>query len=62
MQALTPSTLPMSVDPIDLIVAVSLYSFWTQAYANGLSEVVLGKAIKQHNLPRDEIVILTKVS
>jgi len=30
-------------------------------YSNGLSEVILGKAIKQHNLPRDEIVILTKV-
>lgn len=30
-------------------------------YSNGLSEVVLGKAIKQHSLPRDEIVIMTKV-
>ncbi|KAG8953583.1 hypothetical protein FRC03_011718 [Tulasnella sp. 419] len=30
-------------------------------YSNGLSEVVLGKAIKQHNLPRDEIVIMTKL-
>ncbi|KAJ3575321.1 hypothetical protein NP233_g1173 [Leucocoprinus birnbaumii] len=30
-------------------------------YSNGLSETILGKAIKQHNLPRDEIVILTKV-
>ena len=33
-----------------------------QVYSNGLSEVVLGKAIKQHNLPRDEIVVMTKVS
>ena len=31
-------------------------------YSNGASEVVLGKAIKKHNLPRDEIVIMTKVS
>ncbi|KAJ1306642.1 hypothetical protein OPQ81_007637 [Rhizoctonia solani] len=31
------------------------------AYSNGLSEVILGKAIKQHNLPRDEIVVMTKV-
>lgn len=31
------------------------------AYSNGLSEIILGKAIKQFNLPRDEIVILTKV-
>jgi hypothetical protein len=30
-------------------------------YSNGLSEIILGKAIKQHNLPRDEIVVLTKV-
>ncbi|KAG2015689.1 hypothetical protein CC2G_008934 [Coprinopsis cinerea AmutBmut pab1-1] len=30
-------------------------------YSNGLSEVILGKAIKQLNLPRDEIVVLTKV-
>ncbi|KAF7976407.1 hypothetical protein HWV62_6807 [Athelia sp. TMB] len=30
-------------------------------YSNGMSEVILGKAIKQLSLPRDEIVILTKV-
>ncbi|KAG9090333.1 hypothetical protein FRC06_001124 [Ceratobasidium sp. 370] len=30
-------------------------------YSNGLSEVILGKAIKQYNLPRDEIVVMTKV-
>jgi len=30
-------------------------------YSNGLSEINLGKAIKQLNLPRDEIVIMTKV-
>jgi len=30
-------------------------------YSNGLSEVILGKAIKKYNLPRDEIVVLTKV-
>lgn len=30
-------------------------------YSNGLSEEILGKAINQHNLPRDEIVVLTKV-
>ncbi|KAL1726648.1 NADP-dependent oxidoreductase domain-containing protein [Schizophyllum commune] len=30
-------------------------------YSNGLSEVILGKAIKQHNLPREEIVVMTKV-
>ncbi|KAG8999736.1 hypothetical protein FRB94_014090 [Tulasnella sp. JGI-2019a] len=30
-------------------------------YSNGVSEIVLGKAIKQHNLPRDELVVMTKV-
>ncbi|TRM56987.1 Aldo/keto reductase [Schizophyllum amplum] len=30
-------------------------------YSNGLSEIILGKVIKQHNLPRDEIVVMTKV-
>lgn len=30
-------------------------------YSNGQSEIVLGKAIKQFNLPRDEIVVMTKV-
>ncbi|ELU40706.1 aryl-alcohol dehydrogenase [Rhizoctonia solani AG-1 IA] len=30
-------------------------------YSNGLSEMIVGKAIKKYNLPRDEIVILTKV-
>jgi len=30
-------------------------------YSNGLSEIILGKAIKQLKLPRDEIVVMTKV-
>ncbi|KAF5318837.1 hypothetical protein D9619_010762 [Psilocybe cf. subviscida] len=30
-------------------------------YSNGMSEVVLGKAIKEHNLPRDGIVVMTKL-
>ncbi|KAJ7168463.1 Aldo keto reductase [Mycena filopes] len=30
-------------------------------YSSGLSEEILGRAIKKHQLPRDEIVILTKV-
>ncbi|KAJ6566459.1 NADP-dependent oxidoreductase domain-containing protein [Mycena capillaripes] len=31
------------------------------AYSNGVSEEVLGRAIKEHNLPRDEIVVMTKL-
>lgn len=30
-------------------------------YSNGASEVVLRKAIKQHDLPRDEVVFMTKI-
>ena len=30
-------------------------------YSNGGSEIILGEAIKQLNLPRDEIVVMTKV-
>jgi len=30
-------------------------------YSNGLSETILGNAIKQLKLPRDEIVVMTKV-
>ena len=30
-------------------------------YSNGVSETILGKAIKKFNLPREEIVIMTKV-
>lgn len=33
----------------------------TQIYSNGTSEIVLGKAIKHHNLPREEIVVMTKL-
>ncbi|KAJ7261765.1 Aldo keto reductase [Mycena haematopus] len=30
-------------------------------YSNGVSEEVLGRAIKEHKFPRDEIVVMTKV-
>jgi aryl-alcohol dehydrogenase-like predicted oxidoreductase len=30
-------------------------------YSNGISEVILGKAIKEHKLPRHEIVVMTKL-
>jgi len=30
------------------------------SYSHGRSEIILGKAIKQHKLPRDEIVVMTK--
>ncbi|KAF7311606.1 Aldo-ket-red domain-containing protein [Mycena kentingensis (nom. inval.)] len=30
-------------------------------YSNGLSEEVLGRALKKHSIPREEVVIMTKV-
>ena len=36
-------------------------SFSLQVYSHGLSEIMLGKAIKDLQLPREELVILTKV-
>lgn len=42
-------------------MSITLTAFVPQIYSNGLSEVALGKAIKQFNLPRDELVIMTKV-
>ncbi|KAJ7476042.1 aryl-alcohol dehydrogenase [Mycena latifolia] len=33
----------------------------SNTYSNGLSEEVLGRAIKEHKLPREEIVVMNKV-
>ncbi|KAG6860274.1 hypothetical protein C0995_013419 [Termitomyces sp. Mi166 len=47
---------------IKLAYEAGIQTFDTaDVYSNGLSEVILGKAIKQLQLPREEIVILTKV-
>lgn len=32
-----------------------------QMYSNGMSEEILGRAIKKLGLPREELVIMTKV-
>ena len=34
----------------------------SQVYSNGLSEIMLGNAIKKMNLPREEIVVMTKAN
>ncbi len=36
-------------------------AFASQTYSNGLSEVILGNVIKKLGLPREELVIMTKV-
>jgi len=38
-----------------------IWRHW-QVYSNGVSEIILGKAIKKFNFPRDEIVVMTKAS
>ena len=44
---------------VGLVPGVALPSqslkIFKQIYSNGLSEEILGRAIKEHNLPRDEI-------
>jgi aryl-alcohol dehydrogenase-like predicted oxidoreductase len=37
-----------------------LYVRFVKAYSNGASEILLGKAIKKFDFPRDEIVVMTK--
>ena len=51
-----------NVSVINLNTVEILTPFPNQSYSNGLSEIILGKAIKQLNLPREEIVVMTKVS
>ena len=51
-----------NVSVINLNTVEILTPFLNQSYSNGLSEIILGKAIKQLNLPREEIVVMTKVS
>jgi len=51
------------IDHIKVAYDAGINTFDTaNVYSNGLSEIILGKAIKQHKLPRDEIVVMTKVS
>ncbi|KXN80714.1 Versiconal hemiacetal acetate reductase [Leucoagaricus sp. SymC.cos] len=51
-----------SIEHIKAAYEAGVNAFDTaDVYSNGLSEVILGKAIKQLKLPRDEIVIFTKI-
>ena len=50
----------------DLFLYISIFDLLTldcyyKIYSNGCSEVIIVKAIKRHNLPRDEIVVMTRV-
>ncbi|KDR75718.1 hypothetical protein GALMADRAFT_226363 [Galerina marginata CBS 339.88] len=51
-----------AIKHIKFAYEAGIQSFDTaNVYSNGLSEIILGKAIKQLKLPRDEIVIMTKL-
>jgi aryl-alcohol dehydrogenase-like predicted oxidoreductase len=45
-----------------LVTLSRALNFLILMYANRLSEIVLGKAIKKLQFPREEIVVMTKVS
>ncbi|KAH7344013.1 NADP-dependent oxidoreductase domain-containing protein [Rhizoctonia solani] len=50
------------VKHIKLAYEMGIQTFGTaNVYSNGLSEVILGNAIKELNLTRDEVVVMTKV-
>ncbi len=57
----------LGINTFDTANVKILHPFFTiqvnvcQVYSNGQSEVVLGKAIKQHDLLRERIVVMTKV-
>ncbi|KII84306.1 hypothetical protein PLICRDRAFT_179559 [Plicaturopsis crispa FD-325 SS-3] len=51
-----------SIEQIKYAYDAGINTFDTaNVYSMGLSEEILGKAIKQHNMNRDEIVVMTKV-
>jgi len=51
-----------AIEHIKFAYEAGIQTFDTaNAYSNGLSEVILGKAIKKLNLPREELVVLTKL-
>ncbi|KAJ7475730.1 Aldo/keto reductase [Mycena latifolia] len=51
-----------AIEHIKFAYEAGIQTFDTaNVYSNGLSEVVLGNAIKKLNLPREEIVVMTKI-
>ena len=56
----TFDTADASTAPFSVIIS-TLNTFSLQIYSNGLSEIMLGKAIRELELPREELVIMTKV-
>ncbi|KAJ7625801.1 Aldo/keto reductase [Roridomyces roridus] len=53
----------VGIEHIKFAYDAGINAFDTAAiYSDGQSEEILGKAIKQHNIPRDEIVVMTKIT
>ncbi|KAJ7261974.1 NADP-dependent oxidoreductase domain-containing protein [Mycena rebaudengoi] len=52
----------VGLEHIKFAYDLGINTFDTAAvYSDGMSEEILGQAIKEYNLPRDEIVVMTKV-
>jgi len=52
---------PEALEHIKLAYDLGINTFDTaNIYQNGSSEIILGRAIKKYNFPRDEIVVMTK--
>jgi aryl-alcohol dehydrogenase-like predicted oxidoreductase len=46
---------------IDFIDTADVYSRWVEGNPGGVAETIIGKWIKQANIPRDQLVLATKV-
>ena len=61
-EADTHSILSATIDAgINFIDTAEIYSRWVDGNAGGVSEMYIGNWMKQNNIPRDQIVLATKV-
>ncbi|MCX6060072.1 MAG: aldo/keto reductase [Chloroflexi bacterium] len=61
-EADTHSILSATIDSgINFIDTADIYSKWVDGNAGGVSETYIGNWMKQNNIPRDQIVLATKV-
>ena len=61
-EADTHSILSATVDAgINFIDTADIYSKWVEGNAGGVSETYIGNWMKQNKIPRDQIVLATKV-
>ncbi len=61
-EADTQSILSATIDSgVNFIDTADIYSRWVDGNAGGVSEMYIGNWMKQNNIPRDQIVLATKV-